>query len=64
VSVRSALCCVLCVVSLSYLLFILALQYLYVVQAVFEVQGILRLELQFHCNLLGRSFIPLNPVFE
>jgi hypothetical protein len=47
---------VLCVVSLSYLLFILALLYLYVVQAVFEVQGILRQELQFRCNLLEGSF--------
>jgi hypothetical protein len=35
------LCSVLCAVSLSYLLFILALQYLYVVKAVFEVQGTL-----------------------
>jgi hypothetical protein len=34
--------CVLCAVSLSYLFFILTLQYLYVVQAIFEVQGILR----------------------
>jgi hypothetical protein len=49
-----------CAVSLSYLLFILALQYLYVVQAVFEVQGILRQELQFRCNLLEGSFIPLR----
>jgi hypothetical protein len=32
------LCSVLCAVSLSYLLFILALLYLYVVQAIFEVQ--------------------------
>jgi hypothetical protein len=54
----------LCVVSLSYLLFILALQYLYVVQAVFEVQGILRQELLFRCNLLEGSFIPLRPAFE
>jgi hypothetical protein len=54
------LCSVLCAVSLSYLLFILALQYLYVVQAVFEVQGILRQELQFRCNLLEGSFIPLR----
>jgi hypothetical protein len=38
------LCSMLCVVSLSYLLFILALQYLYVVQAVFEVQGIFKTE--------------------
>jgi hypothetical protein len=50
------LCSVLCAVSLSYLLFILALLYLYVVQAVFEVQGILRQELQFRCNLLEGSF--------
>jgi hypothetical protein len=50
----------LCAVSLSYLLFILALQYLYVVQAVFEVQGILRQELLFRCNLLEGSFIPLR----
>jgi hypothetical protein len=49
-----------CVVSLSHLLFILALQYLYVVQVVFEVQGILRQELQFHYNLLEGSFIPLQ----
>jgi hypothetical protein len=48
-----------CVVSLSYLLFILALLYLYVVQAIFEVQGILRQELQFRCNLLEGSFNPL-----
>jgi hypothetical protein len=48
------------VVYLSYLLFILALQYLYVVQAVFEVQGILRQELLFCCNLLEGSFIPLR----
>jgi hypothetical protein len=41
-------------------LFILALLYLYVVQAVFEVQGILRQELQFRCNLLEGSFIPLR----
>jgi hypothetical protein len=54
------LCSVLCAVSLSYLLFILALQYLYVAQAVFEVQGILRQELQFRCNLLEGSFIPLR----
>jgi hypothetical protein len=40
--------------------FILALLYLYVVQAVFEVQGILRQELQFRCNLLEGSFIPLR----
>jgi hypothetical protein len=52
--------CVLCVVSLSYLLFIPALQYLYVVQAVFEVQGILGQELQFRCNLLEGSLIPLR----
>jgi hypothetical protein len=50
----------LCAISLSYLLFILALLYLYVVQAVFEVQGILRQELQFRCNLLEGSFIPLQ----
>jgi hypothetical protein len=49
-----------CAVSLSYLLFILALQYLYVVQAVFEVQGILRQELLFRYNLLEGSFIPLR----
>jgi hypothetical protein len=54
------LCSVMCAVSLSYLLFILALQYLYVVQVVFEVQGILRQELQFCCNLLEGSFIPLQ----
>jgi hypothetical protein len=54
------LCSMLCVVSLSYLLFILALQYLYVVQAVFEVYGILRQELLFRCNLLEGSFIPLR----
>jgi hypothetical protein len=54
------LCSVLCVVSLSYLLFILALQYLYVVQAVFEVHGILRQELLFRCNLLEGYFIPLR----
>jgi hypothetical protein len=53
------LCSVLCDVSLSYFLFILALQYLYVVQTVFEVQGILRQELQFRCNLLEGSLIPL-----
>jgi hypothetical protein len=41
-------------------LFILALQYLYVLQAVFEVHGILRQELQFRCNLLEGSFIPLR----
>jgi hypothetical protein len=58
------LCSVLYAVSLSYLLFILALLYLYVVQAVFEVQGILRQELQFHCNLLEGPFIPLDPAFE
>jgi hypothetical protein len=51
---------VLCAVSLYYLLFILALLYLYVVQAVFEVQGILRQELQFRCNLLEGFFIPLR----
>jgi hypothetical protein len=49
-----------CVVSLSYLLFILALLYLYVVQVVFEVQGILRQELLFRYNLLEGSFIPLR----
>jgi hypothetical protein len=49
-----------CAVSLPYLLFILALQYLYVVQAIFEVQGILRQELQFRCNLLEGSFLPLR----
>jgi hypothetical protein len=54
------LCSVLCAVSLSYLLFILALQYLYVVQDVFEVQGILRQEHQFRCNLLEGSLIPLH----
>jgi hypothetical protein len=54
------LCFVLCAVSLSYLLFILALLYLYVVQAIFEVQGILRQELQFQCNLLEGSFISLR----
>jgi hypothetical protein len=53
------LCSVLCAISLFYLLFILALLYLYVVQAVFEVRGILRQELQFRCNLLEGSFIPL-----
>jgi hypothetical protein len=58
------LCSVLSVVSLSYLLFILALQYLCVVQDIFEVQGILRQELQFRCNLLEASFIPLRSVFE
>ena len=57
------LCSVLCDVSLSYLLFILALQYLYVVQVVFKVQGILRQELQFRCNLLKGSFIPLRSSF-
>jgi hypothetical protein len=31
-----------------------------VVQAVFEVQGILRQELLFRCNLLEGSFIPLR----
>jgi hypothetical protein len=45
------LCSVLCAVSLSYLLFILALQYLYVVQVVFEVRGIFK---------TGTS-IPLQP---
>jgi hypothetical protein len=50
----------LCVVSLAYLCFILALQYLYVIHAVFEVQGILRQEFQFRCNLLEGSFIPLR----
>jgi hypothetical protein len=50
----------LCAISLSYLLFILALQYLYVVQAIFEVQGILRQEFQFRCNLLEGSFIPVR----
>jgi hypothetical protein len=54
------LCFVLCTVSMSYLLLILALQYLYMVQAIFEVQGILRQELQFRCNLLEGSFIPLR----
>jgi hypothetical protein len=54
------LCSVLCAMSLSYLLLILALQYLYVVQAVFEVQGILRHELLFRYNLLEGSFIPLQ----
>jgi hypothetical protein len=58
--VMCVLCSVLCAISLSYLLFILALQYLYVVQAIFEVQGIFRQELQFHCNLLEGSFIPLR----
>jgi hypothetical protein len=46
------------------MLFILVLQYLYVVQAVFEVQGILRQELQFCCNQLEGSFITCDPVFE
>jgi hypothetical protein len=54
------LCSMLCDVSLSYFLVILALQYLYVVQAIFEVRGILRQELQFRCNLLEGSFIPLR----
>jgi hypothetical protein len=42
------------------LLFILAVQYLYVVQAIFKVHGILRQKLQFRCNLLEGSFIPLR----
>jgi hypothetical protein len=54
------LCSVMCVVSLPYLLFVPALQYLYVVQATFEVHDILRQELQFCCNLLEGSFIPLR----
>jgi hypothetical protein len=54
----------LCADPLSYLLFITALQYLSVVQVIFEVQGILRQDLLFHCNLLEGSFIPLRSVFE
>jgi hypothetical protein len=45
---RSALCAD----SLSYSLFISALQHLFVVQVVFEVQGILRQDLSFHCDLV------------
>ena len=56
--------CVLCSMlradPLFYLLLISALQYSSVVQAVFEVQGILRQDLQFRCNLLEGSFIPLR----
>jgi hypothetical protein len=53
---------VLCADPLSYLLFISALQYLSVVQVIFEVQGILRQDLffaatyskglSFHCDLV------------
>jgi hypothetical protein len=50
---------VLCVDSLSYSLFISALQHLSVVQVIFEVHGILRQDLLFCCNLLEGSFIPL-----
>jgi hypothetical protein len=50
----------LCTDSLSYLLFISALQYLSVVQAIFEVQDILRQDLIFRCNLLEGFFIPLR----
>jgi hypothetical protein len=54
------LCFVLCADPLSYLLFISALQYLSVVQVIFEVQGILIQDLLFRCNLLEGSFIPLR----
>jgi hypothetical protein len=50
----------LCVDPLSYLLFTSALQYLSVVQVIFEVQDILRQDLLFRCNLLEESFIPLQ----
>jgi hypothetical protein len=51
---------VLCADSLSYSLFISALQHLSVVQVIFEVQGILRQDLLFYCNLLEGCFIPLH----
>jgi hypothetical protein len=54
------LCALLCVVSLSFLLFISALQHLFVLQVIFEVQGILRQDLLFPCNLLEGFFIPLR----
>jgi hypothetical protein len=54
------LCALLYVVCFFSVLFILALQYLFVVQAVLEVQGIFGQEFQFRCNLLQGSFIPLR----
>jgi hypothetical protein len=51
---------VLCAISLHSLLFICALQYLFGVQVIFEVQGTLRQDLLFRCNLLEGSFIPLR----